>query len=48
MLRNRQIFLGAQKPLPGIRDKDWVRRHTAVSLPERWWMEMTLSDATGY
>ena len=48
MLRIVQVFLGAQKPFPGVRDKDRVRLHTAVSLPERWWMEMTPSDATAY
>jgi hypothetical protein len=46
MLRIVQILLGAQKPFPGVRDKDRVRLHTAVSLPERWWMEMMPSGAT--
>jgi hypothetical protein len=46
MLRIVQVFLGAQKPFPGVRDKDRIRLHTAVSLPELWWMEMTPSDAT--
>ena len=46
MLRIGQVFLGAHKPFPGVRDKDRVRLHTTVSLPERWWMEMTPSDAT--
>src|ERR1035437_3011049 len=48
MLRIVQVFLGAQEPFPGVRDKHRVRLHTAVSLPERWWMEMTPSGATAW
>ena len=48
MLRIVQVFLGTHKSFPGIRDKDRVRLHTAASLLERRWMEMTPSDATVY
>src|ERR1039458_1028488 len=48
MLRIVQVLLGAQKPFLGVRDKDRVRLHTAVFLPERWWMERTPSDTTAY